>query len=163
MANGKYTLLRIIQKTMEHLGSDEVNSISDAVEAQQIAQMAEDAYYELLYQGDWDFLNILGELESVADTDFPTHLRIPEAASKVHQVKYDFTDPAEVDSQGEIENVQYLSPERFTNLLQRRNFQQDNIQLTLSMNGITLPIINDTRARWWTSFDVVPPWPSASV
>ncbi len=39
MANGQFTLLEMTQKILEALGSDEVNSISDTVEAYQVARL----------------------------------------------------------------------------------------------------------------------------
>jgi hypothetical protein len=153
MATGKLTLLQVVQKTLESLGSDEVNSINDSVEAEQVAQLAEDAYYELLNQKDYDFLRQLTQLESLADADFPNYLRIPVTHARIDQIKYDFTDPTDTNDPGTIKEIQYLLPWEFTNLLQRRNQLQSNVQVITSMNGVSLPIFNDTIARWWTSFD----------
>ena len=153
MANGKLTLLQVVQKTLEALGSDEVNSISDSVEAEQIAQLAEDAYYELLNMKDWPFLNKLTELESLADASFPNYLRIPEAVVRITQVKYDWTDPAVTNAPLDIEEVHWVSPQEFLNRTQRRNTQQTNVQVITSMNGVKIPIFNDTKADIWTSFD----------
>ena len=153
MATGKLTLLQVVQKTLESLGSDEVNSINDSVEAEQVAQLAEDSYYELLNQKEFDFLNQLDQLESLADANFPNYLRIPVTFAKIMQIKYDFTDTTDTTDPGAIKNIDYILPWEFTNLLQRRNQNQANVQIITSMNGIKLPIFNDTKARWWTSFD----------
>ena len=78
MSNGKFTLLQVVSKTLEALGSDEINSINDSVEAEQIAQIAQDTYYELLNQREWPHLVNLVQLESIADADHPNYLRIPD-------------------------------------------------------------------------------------
>lgn len=154
MASGKLTLLEVVQRTLEALGSDQVNSISDSVEAEQVATLAEDAYYELLNQKEWPFLIQLTELESLADTLFPNYLRIPEDVVRITQIKYDFTDlVTDPDAPLDIVNIAWQSPAAFLNRVQARNTSQDNIQVVLSKQGVKLPIINDSPASTWTSFD----------
>ncbi len=155
MAAGKLTLLQVVQKTLESLGSDEVNTISDSVEAQQIAQIAEDAYYELLNMKDWPFLQRLTILESLADALFPNYLRIPEDVVRIDQIKYDWTDTTDPDV-GDLlvlEEVEWVHPQHFLNKTQKRNTQQSNVQVVISKNGVKLPIFNDVKASIWTSFD----------
>jgi hypothetical protein len=155
MANGKYTLLQVVQKTLDALGSDSINSLSDTAEGEQIAQIAEDAYYELLNQKDWPFLQQLTELESLADANFPNYLRIPDDIVRIVQLKYDFTNqmvPPE-DTLLTIRELVWLSPQHFLNKTQGRNTDQDNTIVITSMNGIKIPIFNNTEAQWWTSFD----------
>ena len=155
MANGKLTLLQVVQKTLEALGSDEVNSISDSVEAEQIAQLAEDAYYELLNMKDWPFLQKLTVLESLADASFPNYLRIPADVVRITQVKYDWTDYLDPDTMDLllIREVPWVSPQHFLNKVQGRNTQQDNVDIITSMQGVSMPIFTDTEASVWTSFD----------
>ncbi len=155
MATGKLTLLQVVQKTLESLGSDQINSISDSVEAEQVAQLAEDAYYELLNMKDWPFLQSLTILESLADADFPNYLRIPEDVVRIDQIKYDWTDTTDPDV-GDLlvlEEVEWVHPQHFLNRTQKRNTQQDNVQVVTSKNGVKLPIFNDVKASIWTSFD----------
>ncbi len=154
MASGKLTLLQVVQKTLEAMGSDQVNSISDSVEAEQVATLAEDAYYELLNQKEWPFLHQLTELESLADTNFPNYLRIPENVVRITQIKYDFTDlVTDPLAPLDIVNIAWQSPGSFLNRVQARNTNQDNIQVVTSKQGVKLPIINDSPASTWTSFD----------
>jgi len=154
MANGKYTLLEVVQQTLEALGSDEVNSISDSVEAEQIASMAERAYYELLNMSDWPFLHQLTELESVADSTLPNFLRIPEAVVNITQVKYDWTDTVATPTENlDIEEVEWVHPQRFLDITQSRNSLLTNVQQVTSPNGVTIPIYNNQKANYWTSFD----------
>jgi hypothetical protein len=155
MASGKMTLLEVVQHTLERLGSDNVNSIGDTVEAGAIAHFAESSYYELLNQKDWPFLQQLIQLESLADANFPNYLRVPDDAVRIDQIKYDWTDEVDPDV-GDLlvlEEVPWLSPEAFLNKVQKRNTQQGNIQVVTSMNGIKIPIFTDTKACCWTSID----------
>lgn len=155
MASGKLTLLEVVQRTLESMGSDQVNSISDTVEAEQIAQLAEDSYYELLNMKEWPFLQQLTILESLADADFPNYLRIPVNVVRIDQIKYDWTDVTDPDV-GDLlvlKQVVWVSPQEFLNRTQKRNTQQDNVRVITSMNGVKIPIFDDTEAHIWTSFD----------
>lgn len=153
MATGKLSLLQVVQKTLEALGSDQINSINDSTEAQQIAELAEDAYYELLNMNNWPFLHELIQLESIADSDRPNYLRIPDNVVRILQVKYNFTDVMDNPDLLLIRNIPYVDPADFLNRVQGRNTEQDNIFITEGFNGIKIPIFTDTEASIWTSFD----------
>jgi len=156
MANGKLTMLTIVQKTMEALTLDEVNSISDSPDAEQIAQIAQDSAYDLLNQSDWPFTIRLEQLESIADATRPNFLRIPDEATRIDYIKYDNTDPEEaVDGVDlvKIENIEWLPPQQFLDLVQGRNSQLDEIDMIENFNGVRMPIYNDRGPSYWTSFD----------
>ena len=44
----KTTLLQLVQSILSDMDSEEVNGISDTIEAKQIASVIEDTYYNLL-------------------------------------------------------------------------------------------------------------------
>ncbi len=154
MASGKLTLLQTVQRTLEALGSDAISSISDSVEAQQIAALAEDAYYELLNQKDWPFLNKLTQLDSLGDADFPNYLRIPDDVVRITQIRYDWTDlVTDPTTSIDIKELTWLPPQDFLRKVQGRNSLLTTVDTILSKQGITLLIINDSPAQTWTSFD----------
>lgn len=156
MANGKLTMLEVVQKTAEALNLDEINSISDSPDGEQIAQIAQDSAYELLNQSDWPFTIRLEQLESVADSSKPNYLRIPDEVTRIEAIKYDNTDP---DDQLEgvdlvkIEPIQWMSPVQFLDVVQARNTQLDEIEIITDFNGVRYPIYNDRGPSIWTSFD----------
>jgi hypothetical protein len=151
MANGKFTLLQVVQKTLEALGGDEVSSISDSVESEQIAQFAQDAYYELLNQREWPHLLNLRQLESVADNTKPNYLRIPDDVVRIDQVKYDNTDTGA--ALVEINEVTWCEPEQFLNVTQLRNTERTDVQTITDFSGVRYHILTDDKPQIWTSFD----------
>ena len=156
MSNGKLTLLQIVQKTLEALNLDEVNSIADSPDAEQVAQIAQDTWYELLNQSEWPFSIRLEQLESVADNTKPNYLRIPDEVTRIDQIKYDNTDPADAVDDVDlinIDNVKWLSPQDFLNMTQARNTQVDTITTVSDFNGVRYHIYNDRGPSYWTSFD----------
>lgn len=110
----KMTLLEIVQKVLNAMESDNVNSISDSEESLMVASHVQDCYYELLSQRDWPFLRTQLNLVGLSDLDNPTHMELPEACSKVLWIKYnkkkvEWKDPLEfqnlLDSREELEDV----------------------------------------------------------
>jgi hypothetical protein len=155
MAYGALTLLKVVQSTLEAMGSDEVNSISDSVEATQVAQIAQDAYYELLNQKEWPFLWKLRQLEAVADATHPNYLRIPDNVIRIEQVKYDVTDPNDSTSGAllHINEVKWIKPAEFLNIVQIRNTEESTVTIYEDFNGVQLPIYNEANPVYWTTFD----------
>jgi len=157
MSHGKLTLLTVVQKTMEALNLDEVNSISDSPDAEQIAQIAQDSAYELLNQSEWPFSIRYLQLESVADADRPNYLRIPDECTRIDYVRYDKTDPDNADSDDvdlvEIEQIEWLPPEQFLEMTLLRNTQVDEISTITDFNGGRYHIYTDRGPSYWTSFD----------
>lgn len=156
MANGKLTMLQIVQKTLEALNLDEVNSISDSPDAEQVAQIAQDSAYELLNQSEWPFTIRYTQLESIADADRPNYLRIPDEVTRIEFVRYDKTDPDNaVDGVDliEIPQITWLPPEQFLEMTLMRNSQIDEVQQITDFNGTHHLIYNDRGPDYWTSFD----------
>ena len=48
----KYTLLEIVQKTLSAMESDRVDTIDEVEESVQIAEMAQDVFYEIINDGE---------------------------------------------------------------------------------------------------------------
>lgn len=154
MAAGTLTLLQVVQRTLEALGSDDVNGIADSVEATQIAEIARDAFYELLNQKEWPFLEKLCQLESIADVLRPSYLRIPDDVVRIEQLKYDFTNPlGAAPDLLLIRNLKYCMPKEFLDRVQIRNTEAEGVIVYNDFNGVQLPIFNDQEATFWTSFD----------
>lgn len=156
MAHGKLTMLQVVQKTLEALNLDEVNSIGDSPDAEQVAQIAQDSAYELLNQSEWPFTIRLQQLESVADNTKPNYLRVPDEATRIEFIKYDNTDPVnQVSGQDlvEIQDVVWLSPVSFLKLTQERNTQIEGIETITDFNNVRYHVYNDRGPSFWTSFD----------
>ena len=83
------TLLQITQTILSALDSDEVNSIDDTVESQQVATLLRQVYYDIAT--DLDLKEHEGMLEINASTDplKPTLMTIPTDVSDVKWLKYD--------------------------------------------------------------------------
>lgn len=105
----KMTLLEIVQQILSKQTGDEVNSIGDTTESMQVALEVQASYYAMLDDIQWPFQYNLIALEASADTNRPTHMRVPTNVDNFKWIRYRdgaITTPAYND-------VTYLKPEEF--------------------------------------------------
>jgi len=145
------TLLEIVQRVLDALGSDNVNSIGDTIESTQIANEARITYYELMDRDEWPHLIQQTQLESVSDVNHPNYLRIPTDVVEITDLRYETTESG--DSSKEIKQIEYKNPQEFLNKLYTRNTSETNVTQVSGFDGIPLWIINDQPPRYWTTFD----------
>lgn len=149
----KLTLLEIVESVLSAMDSDPVNSISDTEEAGQIAQVAEEIYYQLINDTnkDWAFLKKIRELESVSDSDRPTYLKIPDNVSEIYWIKYNVTNSA--DTNTKYRELKYLNPDEFIDMCHSRNSSESNVVSVTGFNSVEFFIKDDEHPHFWTSFD----------
>lgn len=95
--SAKMTLLEMTQNILSSMESDEVNSISDTVEAEQVATEIRTAYYELMSTLNQPSKKALISLEPSNDPERPNVLKIPDNVIKVDWIKY-MNEPETVTS-----------------------------------------------------------------
>lgn len=110
----KYTLLDIVKNILSSLDSDEVESINDTTESQQVALIVRGAFYDLQSRLNlpehFDFFN----LTSTVSASTPVTLYLPTNVSSVSWLKYDLTKPT--DENKNIKELVYLPLDQFTEL-----------------------------------------------
>lgn len=147
----KQTLLEIVQEILSDMTSDPVNSITDTVEAGQVAQIVKRTFLNLTNDRIWPSTKRLFRLTSSADGAKPTHMRIEENILEVAWVRYDtrrvVSDPIDYTE------IIYLSPEEFIMKVMGRDPTQSNMMTVMDYNGTPLIIQTDVAPTWYTSFD----------
>ncbi len=149
----KMTLLEMTQDILNDLDSDEVNSIDDTVEAQQIAQIVKTCYFELLGNRNWPHLRKLIQLEGLADTAKPNYLKLPDNLKELSFFKYETQRLA--DTKTLLNDVRFKEPDDFLRMISGRNSNNSNVETISDFSGSKLLILNDTPPQYWTSFDDV--------
>lgn len=150
----KMTLLAMVQDILSDMTSDNVNSISDTVESEQVAQVIKTLYLEMV---DDPALKLnhtysLFQLTPSGDTDIPTHMYLPDNVGLMEWVMYncilDVADPINYTP------VRYITPAEFSQMSAARNSSETNIQsVTDPESSVTLLIRNDVNPSVWTSYD----------
>ena len=150
MATAKMTLLEIVQDTMNDMDSDEVNSISDTVEATQIANICRSVYYDVITTVDLPEHTELMSVSGLSNSSRPNYMDA-KSVTEIKEFRYNVSDTA-----GELEYklIDYVPPEDFIQrIVTRDTSQTEVIIVTDPTNGISLPIINNKMPDYYTSFD----------
>jgi hypothetical protein len=144
----RLTLLDIVQNILSALDSDEVNSISDTVEAEQVAQIVKETYEELFSNTDKPSLKTIMQLDALSNVDRPNYLLIPESVDNIDWVKYDYR----TNNQTDYRDITYLCPEEFLHLVSQQGSQSNTVEIT-DDSGVRFWIRNDQNPLYWTTFD----------
>jgi hypothetical protein len=147
----KKTLLRIVQDILNDLDSDEVNSIDDTVESQQVATIVENVYIAMMTNRMWPHTRRLLQLESSGDISKPNYLKLPENLKQLDSFKYETTK--KTDTNITIKDVHYKEPDDFLRYTSQRRSSDVNVQRVVDYTGTPLLVYKDTAPSYWTSFD----------
>jgi len=147
----KKTLLEIVQNILNDMDSDEVNSINDTVESQQVANIVKTCYQELISNRNWAHLKKLTQLEASNSTLLPTHLILPEGTKELIMFKYD--KAKKTDTKVILGDVTYKAPEEFLRYIYQRDSSKPVVTKVSDIGGTQLLIYNDRAPQYWTSFD----------
>lgn len=145
----KRTLLDMVQDILSDADSDEVNSISDTVEAMQVARIIRTAYEEIISSRSWPHLSQLTTLTAAADVDTPTHFTIDDSVQYLEWVKYN----KKTGTREMFEDVVYMQPKDFLNMTHGRVSTNTNVQTVDDSTAGKLLILNDKMPDYWTTFD----------
>ena len=142
----KRTLLQIVQNILSDMDSEDVNSISDSIEAEQIASVVRDVYYNMVSTRMIPEHQELIKLVSLSNSSRPTHFQVPDSVKRIDFIRYNVS----TDSDIEFREIQYIEPLVFLTLHQ----DGANIDTVYDVNGNTPILIrNDQMPTFYTSFD----------
>ena len=129
----RMTLLDMTQNILSAIDGDDVNSIADTVQSLQVARIVVETYYELYGNLDEPSRWGLVELQSLADPNQMTTMRLPDNVQNVKWIRYNCNE------------VEYQDPEEFIiDGAQGGDYQLDKIT-----------IWTDRDPTRWTTFDNV--------
>lgn len=138
------TLLDIVQSILNDMDSEAVNSISDTFEAQQIANVVEDTYYNIIAAREIPEHNKLLSLTSLGDSNRPTHFQYPTNTKHIERVQYNAG--SEVDPLWQI--VDFVDPIVF---LDKMN--EDGLKVETLDGNLPIYVTTNTAPTYYTSFD----------
>lgn len=147
----KMTLLDIVQEILSDMNSDNVNSISDTIEAQQVANIVRRTFYNLYNDRVWPHTTRLLRLNSSSDNTRPTHMTLDEDVIRIDVVKYNKQKSAA--SKLDYDDIIYKTPEEFLDFVMKRDSKKANMMTVMDYNGTPLIIQTDAQPTYYTSFD----------
>ena len=150
----KLTVLQYVQKTLSEMDSDAVEGISETVEAQQVADLLEDIFFDLMGTRNWPHLRELQQLTGLADVLKPNYMKLPVDIKELIMVSYNIRKTG--DTRDKMEQIHYMEPEEFlSTLVNPRKSDADNVQVVTDFSLVKLNIHDDRAPINWTSFDDV--------
>jgi hypothetical protein len=132
------TLLELTQDILNEMDSDDVNSINDTVEAQQVAKIIRTSYFEIITAKYHKHFDRIRGLASSGDSAKPNYMVLPSDAAYVDWIKYNDKD------------VKYSTPEEF---LDRQYSYNANTTTVTDYDGFTYKVKTDRDPEYYTSFD----------
>ncbi len=141
------TLLEMVTDILNDMDSDPVNSISDTIEAEQVAQTIKTTYYELIEGKEWGRQRKLLTLTETS-VSTPTVFTIPATVTNlVDPIKYK-------DENENWNNIYRRDWDEFLDiLLGYKSTDSDVTVQTLPNSDLTVYVRNNIQPSWWTSYD----------
>lgn len=140
----KTTLLQIVQSILSDMDSEDVNSISDTVEAQQIASVVEDTYYNIIAAREIPEHNKLLSLIAMSDSAKPTHFKYPTNTKSIQRIEYNVGSVAEKDFQ----EIELVDPVVFLDRMDETGLLVETYD-----GNLDIFVSTDAPPRYYTSFD----------
>lgn len=140
------TLLEMVQSILNDMDSEAVNSISDTVEAQQIASVIEDTFYNIIAAREIPEHKQLLQITSLSNNAKPTHFLYPTNTKEIERLFYNVGT-----SGANWVEIYFVDPLDFLN---RMDEQATGVVVVTDVAGGTpLYIRNDRMPSYYTSFD----------
>lgn len=140
------TLLEMVQSILNDMDSEAVNSISDTVEAQQIASVIEDTFYNIIAAREIPEHKQLLQITSLSNSAKPTHFLYPTNTKEIERLFYNVGT-----SGANWVEIYFVEPLDFLN---RMDEQATGVVVVTDVAGGTpLYIRNDRMPSYYTSFD----------
>lgn len=152
----KYTLLQLTQQVLSSISGDEVNSINDTTESQDIVKLIKRVYGNLAEITDYPQRYGLFGLTPSGDASKPTLMTIPLSTVKNLQwVKYDCKQTGETDTNFQV--MGYVDTDEFFRRMHSLAPSADATltSFTHTVNGQSVAFIveNDTAPSYYTTID----------
>lgn len=136
----------MVQSILSDMDSEAVNSISDSVEAEQVASVIQDTFFNLIAARDIPEHRQLIKLTSLSDSDKPTHFKYPTNTRQLSRVDYNVATTGTT-----YREITFVEPMVFIDRMNQDT--SSSITVTDVAGGTTLFIGNSTSPSYYTSFD----------
>jgi|ERR1700749_2898521 len=148
----KPTLLEITQDILNDISGDEVTSINDTVESNQVAVIVKATWFNMMTNRDWPHTKKLTQPLSNGTAPLPTHFLLDDSVKKLVSMQY---DKSKTSGKLQYDDVKYLYPDDFLRWTNNRNTLDENVVVVTDPSGVTLNIAKNFSPTYWTSFDDV--------
>lgn len=147
----KSTLIEIVQEILNDMDSDEVNSIDDTFESQQVASIVASTYRAMVSNRNWPHLKRLVQITASGDSALPTHMIVQDNIKELVSINYNTVKVGE--TRRSYTAMKWAEPDDFLRMSNMRNNDSSNVDVIVDPTGVELLIYNDRAPTKFTSFD----------
>lgn len=150
----KYTLLELTQAVLSSMDSDEINSITDSVESQQVVEVIKTVYDDIISRGDLMSNNTLFNLVASTDQTKPIMMFKPDNIQKITSLQYNCQK--DVDPEPVWNHMRYLNVEDFFHFIYQYDRGSSDVSTfnhVIGTNNIVFAYRTDQAPTYWTTFD----------
>ncbi len=147
----KLTLLDMVTDILSDMDSDQVNSINDTPEAEQVAQIIKSNYQAMMSNRNWPHTARLVRINSSTDNNKPTIMTFSEDIKELISVYYNKAKIGETRLR--FEPVKYIEPDDMLRLMYGRNTDDVHTDQYDGGNNQMFVVLNNQPPSYFTSFD----------
>lgn len=140
------TLLSMVQSILSDMDSEDVNSISDSIEAQQIASVIQDTYFNIIAAREIPEHKQMLQITSLSNNQKPTHFRYPNDTKEIEKLFYNTSYTGSTYTE-----VYFLEPLDFLNRVD--SSATNTMQVDTVAGNVPVFIMTDRMPKYYTSFD----------
>lgn len=145
------TLLQIVQTILSDIEGDEINTISDTPEGEQVARLVKGTYLAMVSHTNWPHTRRATSLTPRADSAFPTHMTTDDDLKELISVRYNTAKLG--DTRKQYKEIEYLPPDDFLRKINARDNDSATTDVVIDDSGIELLISTNKAPQYYTSFD----------
>ena len=150
----RYTLLEMVQLILSSMDSEEVNSISDTVESEQVANLLKSVYYDIATDLELPEHETLFQLTASGDANIPVLMTVPSTVTKVREIRYNCKETA--DTYPDWRVLEYKPfPDFLEDQQSLREWTTGVDSQTVTLNGSTYEMLyrTDKMPQYYTTAD----------
>lgn len=140
------TLLSMVQSILSDMDSEDVNSIADTVEAQQVASVIQDTYFNIIAAREIPEHKQMLQLTSLSNNQKPTHFRYPNNTKEIEKLFYNTAYTGSTYTE-----VYFIEPIDFLNRVDES--ATNTLQVQTVAGNVPVFILTDRMPKYYTSFD----------
>ena len=150
----KRTLLELTQQILNDMKSDNVSSISDTYESEQVANIIKRTFLDMVTDPDTGVgkNKKLGTLNGLADTTKPNLMGLPDGLTDLEWIQYDQRTSL-ADTVLRFSPVSYLEPAEFVKRSLGQTSTDSNVDTVTVDTNVRILVRNVINPSHWTIFD----------
>ncbi len=149
----RYSLKELVDRILESIDGDEVNSFSDTAESLAVANIIKECYYDIVSEIAPKETNGLFHLDAPTDNLKPPQMTLPSNVYKIEWLKYNVGDTLQDTN---FRDLCYLPVEEFFDYMNGLDINETWVDTQIvTMNGqdFDVKFRNDQYPTYWTSPD----------